>query len=169
MRAFVGAVDIDGEDTGAPVPFSPNPHPFAYPQLAPSFWLVNCGVKRCVIKWQSKQVLFGCVTDLAGESLWRRRRVTQSHKTCGAIGRVGWGGGGVVWDEWEWWEHNSEAMKRRREKPTLDGIKSMFTRLQFLWCFECVKEGRESCKSDPFLSVWVQTYVAKSKHLSKFI
>lgn len=48
---------------GAP---TPPPYPSTYPQLGPSFWLVNCGVKRCVIKWQSKQVLWGCVTDLAG-------------------------------------------------------------------------------------------------------
>lgn len=49
----------------------------------------------------------------------------------------------AVWDEWEWPEHNSRAMKRRREKPTLDEIKSMFTHLQLL----CVKTGRESCYS----------------------
>lgn len=67
------------------------PQPLLHTPADPSLWLVNDRVKRCVIKWRSKQVLFGCVTDFAGESWWMR----------------------MVWIQW--WSY----MKCKGEKPTL--------------------------------------------------
>lgn len=93
MKAFVGAADIDGEDTGAPVPpalLLPSTHP----QLALSFWLVNCGVKLCAIKWQSKQVLFGWVEDW-GDTFFKGGGGSLSHKVSGEMGTGAAGSGWI--------------------------------------------------------------------------
>lgn len=58
------AADIDGEDTGAS---SVHP-PLHMPPSQPLLLTGKLWSKRCVIKWQSKQDLFGRVMGLAGES-----------------------------------------------------------------------------------------------------
>lgn len=59
---FVEAPDIDGEDTGAS---SVHP-PLHIPPSQPLLLTGKLWSKRCVIKWQSKQDLFGHMMGLAG-------------------------------------------------------------------------------------------------------